>query len=104
MSDVKLDLQPQVVQDGWAIFFLRVIEIEAKLSENYNSRTARAILNTPDSAPLRVAVALFPGNGTQPENTISLQAVSDMAQQGLMTLEDAVRASVKANEKEDSGW
>lgn len=100
MSEIKLDLFPQVVQDGWAIFTLRMIEIEAKLSENYNSRTLRAILNTPDNAPLQVAIQLYPGVGTQPENTITQQNVADMAQLGLMALEDAIRNSIQSDKND----
>ena len=99
MTEAKLELIPQTVSEGWALYHLTRLEISVTISpKSYESRKVTAEYEAPESAPMRVAVPLFPGNGTQPENTLALQNVADQAQLMIQNLENAINESIKQNQ------
>lgn len=104
MTLANMVLEHQDIQAGWAVFHLSRLEVEVKLSENFNSRTLRGHLDTPDHAPIQVAIPFHAGAGTQPENTITLQTLADQGQQAIQTLEHAIRDAVKITSDDKGAW
>lgn len=97
---INIEAVDQKVEDGWLIFCLKSIEVSVTMSPaNYESRKVTATFDVPEHTPVKVATPLFPGNGTQPENTVALQNVADQAQLLIQTLEDSITATFKKDNK-----
>lgn len=96
MTEIKLEVTPQKVEDGWCVAYLTKLEVSVTMSPaSYESRKVTATYELPEAAPLQVALPLFPGNGTQPENTLALQNVADQTQLMIQNLENAIQATIK---------
>jgi hypothetical protein len=93
-AEITLEGQPQNVESGWLLWHLTKLEVSVTVSPaNYESRKVTATFV--DAAPVRVAIPIFPGNGTQPENTIVLMNVQDQAQLMIQQLENAINETIQ---------
>ena len=95
--ETKIELIPQKVEDGWALFYLTRLEVTVKrVPKQYESTDVTAVFDVPDASPIKLAIPLFPGNGPVPENTIALINIQDQAQKMIDTLESAIDAQIKS--------
>ena len=103
--EIKLEPVAQDIEGGWLLFRLTSVEVSVTISpKNYESRKVTATLEAPESHPIMVSMPLFPGTGTQPENTISRQNIEDQVQLILQNLENAIETNIKKEDTKESGW
>ena len=99
--DDKLTVElenPQQV-NNYLVFRLASVGANLQRKDGTTQKTTWATLETPESQPILVAYALHTGAGPQPENTVTLDVLSDVAYNIMLKLEAALTKEAK-----NDGW
>jgi hypothetical protein len=96
MTDLTFETTPQTIEDGWLVVRLEKIVGHVELQKDRNnSKSLRAYIDVPQEKPILIAIQMYGGAGTQPENTNATLTMQDVGKQILTSLETAITDTYK---------
>lgn len=96
-TEVTLSV-PQETDSGYLTFQVQSIGANVRLTDKTTQRTVWATLSVPESRPIQVVHQRWAGAGPQPENTITMFALSEIVQDLARNLQESI------TEKSEDSW